>query len=63
MHDCIPDPKGQYMNTPVDLPPVFPVVNAVLGFQIRPSKSMEVNIEGGLHSFPFFGISGVYLFR
>jgi hypothetical protein len=44
------------------LPPVFPVVNAILGVQIRPMPKMAINIEGGIRTFPFFGISGGYFF-
>ncbi|HWO25953.1 MAG TPA: hypothetical protein VNO30_44775 [Kofleriaceae bacterium] len=45
-----------------NLPPVFPVVNAILGVQIRPFDKMTINIEGGLRTFPFFGVSGGYFF-
>ena len=40
-----------------DLPPVFPVVNAILGLQIRPTESMTINIEGGIRTLPFVGVS------
>jgi hypothetical protein len=45
-----------------NLPPVFPVVNAILGVQIRPLDKMTINLEGGLRTFPFFGVSGGYFF-
>jgi hypothetical protein len=45
-----------------NLPPVFPVVNVILGVQIRPMPKMTINIEGGIRTFPFFGISGGYFF-
>jgi hypothetical protein len=68
---CVPDrfngtatytePGGP---TPVayDLPPVFPVVNAILGFQLKPSDKMTINIEGGIRTLPFFGVSSSYFF-
>ncbi len=43
-----------------DLPPVFPVVNAILGVQIRPTPKSVINIEGGIRTIPFFGISAGY---
>jgi len=45
-----------------DLPPVFPVVNAIIGVQIRPMPKATINIEGGIRTFLFFGISGGYFF-
>jgi hypothetical protein len=45
-----------------NLPPVFPVVNAIIGVQIKPTEKMTINIEGGLRTFLFFGISSSYFF-
>lgn len=45
-----------------DLPPVMPVINAVIGLQIRPLEKMTINIEGGIRTLPFFGASGTYFF-
>lgn len=46
-----------------DIPPVFPIVNMVLGVEFRPIDSIAINIEGGLRSlFPFAGASAAYLF-
>ncbi len=47
---------------PYDLPPVFPVINAVLGLQIRPVSKLTINIEGGIRTFPFAGASAAYFF-
>jgi hypothetical protein len=56
-----PDPGGP---TPVayDLLPVFPVVNAILGFSIKPTDKMTINVEGGIRTLPFFGVSSSYFF-
>lgn len=56
-----PDPGGP---TPVayNLPPVFPVVNAILGFELKPSDKMTINLEGGIRTLPFFGVSSSYFF-
>jgi hypothetical protein len=40
-----------------NLPPVFPVVNAILGVQIRPTDKIVINVEGGIRTLPFLGIS------
>ena len=45
-----------------NLPPVFPVVNAILGLQLKPFDKMTVNIEGGIRTFLFFGVSSSYFF-
>jgi hypothetical protein len=45
-----------------NLPPVFPVVNAIIGLQIRPAPKAVINVEGGIRTFPFFGVSGGYFF-
>jgi hypothetical protein len=45
-----------------DLPPVMPVLNAVIGLQLRPLEKMTINIEGGIRTLPFFGASGTYFF-
>jgi len=52
-------PGGNNPGTPVeyDLPPVFPVVNAILGVQIKPIPKMVINIEGGIRTAPFFGMT------
>jgi hypothetical protein len=47
---------------PYDLPPVFPVINAILGVQIRPISKLTINVEGGIRTFPFVGVSGAYFF-
>jgi hypothetical protein len=45
-----------------DLPPVFPVVNAILGLQIRPVEKAVINIEAGIRTLPFLGISAGYFY-
>jgi hypothetical protein len=45
-----------------DLPPVFPVVNAIIGLQIRPTPKAVINIEGGIRTLPFIGVSAGYFF-
>ena len=45
-----------------DLPPVFPVVNAIIGVQIKPMDKVVINIETGIRTIPFFGTTVGYFF-
>jgi hypothetical protein len=45
-----------------DLPPVFPVVNAIIGLQYKPIEKLTINVEGGIRTFLFFGVSSSYFF-
>jgi hypothetical protein len=58
------DDSGQAESAPkeYDLPPVFPVVNAIVGLQFKPSPKAVINIEGGIRTLPFIGLSAGYLF-
>lgn len=51
-------------DTPVkyNLPPVFPVVNAIIGLQFKPIDKLTINLEGGIRTFLFFGLSSSYFF-
>jgi hypothetical protein len=57
-----PDHPGDPEPNPYNLPPVFPVVNAIIGVQIRPIPKAVINIEGGIRTLPFIGISAGYFF-
>ena len=65
---CVPPPNGTATptagGTPVkyDLPPVFPVVNAIIGLQYRPIPKATVNFEMGIRTLLFIGFSGSYFF-
>ena len=58
------DSDGQNFNTAVkySLPPVFPVINGILGVQIKPVDKVVINIEGGIRTLPFFGVEVGYFF-
>jgi hypothetical protein len=49
--------EGTETQVAYDLPPVFPVVNAILGLQIKPTDHLTINLEGGIRTLPFVGIS------
>ncbi|MFT3695224.1 MAG: hypothetical protein QM831_18980 [Kofleriaceae bacterium] len=56
------DSDGHGFTQPVkyDLPPVFPVINGIIGFQFKPIDNLVINLEGGIRTLPFFGISVGY---
>jgi hypothetical protein len=45
-----------------NLPPVFPVVNAIIGLQFKPTEKMTINLEGGIRTVLFLGIGSSYFF-
>jgi hypothetical protein len=59
-------PDGTILTSPqqvkYDMPPIFPVVNAIIGLQIKPVANMVINIEGGIRTLPFLGTSIGYFF-
>lgn len=57
-----PDHPGDPEPNPYGLPPVFPVVNAVIGLQIKPVEKAVINIEAGIRTIPFVGMSAGYFF-
>ena len=54
--------EGEETQVAYNLPPVFPVVNAIVGLQIKPTDTMTINIEGGIRTLPFVGISSSLFF-
>lgn len=54
------DQEGQV--NAYDLPPVFPVVNAIVGVQFRPTEQLVINVEGGIRTLPFVGVSTAFFF-
>lgn len=59
---CMDDPNAVNRDTPYDLPPVMLVINAIVGVQVRPTNEIFINIEGGLRTVPFFGMTAGYYF-
>ena len=68
---CVPQGKfggqgmfaeGTLTQVAYDLPPVFPVVNAIVGLEVKPTEHMTINIEGGIRTLPFVGISSSFFF-
>lgn len=61
LESCI-DAPAPNMDDPYDLPPVMLVINAIVGVQIRPTNEIFINLEGGLRTVPFFGMTAGYYF-
>jgi hypothetical protein len=58
---CTPNPKDP-SQCAYGLPPVFPVVNAIIGVQWKPIPKMTVNLETGIRTLPFIGLDSAYFF-
>jgi hypothetical protein len=58
------DGNGTPESSPVkyNLPPVFPVVNAIIGVRFKPTPKVVINVEGGIRTLPFIGFSAGYFF-
>jgi hypothetical protein len=57
------DPQpGVAVQVPYNLPPVFPVLNAIVGLQARPTPKITINLEGGIRTLPFIGLDANYFF-
>jgi hypothetical protein len=54
--------EGTQTEVKYDLPPVFPVVNAIVGLQIKPIEKAVINVEMGIRTVPFIGTSFGYFF-
>ena len=60
---CQQDPAAVDVKTPdPDIPPLFPVLNVLVGVQIRPLDNVAINIEGGIRTVPFVGTTVAVLF-
>ncbi|HTE56375.1 MAG TPA: hypothetical protein VK698_36225 [Kofleriaceae bacterium] len=63
--DCMPDQvatEGRQLAEPADLPPVFPVVELLVGLQWRPVEKLTFNFDTGIRTAPFFGLSSTLYF-
>ncbi len=63
--DCMPDTvaaEGRQLDEPADLPPVFPVVELLIGLQWRPAPKVTINLDAGIRTAPFAGLSSVVYF-
>lgn len=54
-NDCATDPMGERQNDRIDVP-VFPVLNVVAGFELRPVRWLAIDLDFGLHTAPYVGV-------
>lgn len=59
---CMNDPNPEQVNDPSDIPPVFPVVNIVLGLHYSPIENLSFYLDGGMRSLFFVGLGTAYFF-
>ena len=61
--NCMDDRSpGAQVDDPADIPPVFPVVNIVVGAQYSPIENLSIYVEGGMRTLFFFGLGTAYFF-
>ncbi len=53
--DCTTDPMGERQHEEIDVP-VFPVLNVIAGFELRPTRWFALTIDAGLHTAPYLGV-------
>jgi hypothetical protein len=59
--DCVAATSGQ-VDDPADTPPVFPVVNLLVGGQYRHDDKLSFNLELGLRTVFYTGVGATYYF-
>jgi hypothetical protein len=58
---CSQKPNAEHVRDPEeDVPPVFPIVNLLVGAQFRPTDKITINVEGGIRTVPYVGVSFGY---
>lgn len=60
---CMRDPNAVQVNEPnPDIPPVFPVINLLVGGQFRPADKIAINFEIGTRTAFYAGLGASYMF-
>lgn len=59
---CMVDPNAAQVNEPAGIPPVFPVINLLVGGQVRPVDKVAINFELGLRTAFYAGFGASYMF-
>ncbi len=60
---CMQSPTAKDIREKKDLPPVVPILDAILGLQVTLSDQVFLNIDGGLQTALFFGVSLSFFFE
>ena len=63
LEDCMQAPDAGDVRQPIDLPPVVPLMTALVGVQYAPSPYVTFNLEGGLQTTFFVGMSAAVFFE
>ena len=63
LNSCLPNPDGNAVDKPLDLPPLVPLMNATLGLQYNPSNQVAINFDTGVQTMLFVGISVDFFFE
>ena len=63
LDSCMQQPDADDVRRPIDLPAVVPIITALLGVQYAPSERVSFNIEGGLQTTFFIGLSAAVFFE
>lgn len=56
------DSPGEEVARAYDLPPVFPVLNALVGFEFKPMDKLSISLEAGIRTLLFWGANVSYFF-
>jgi len=60
---CFQKPNAEHLrDEEKGVPPVLPVINAMVGLQFNPIEQVAINIEIGIRTIPYFGMSAGYFF-
>lgn len=60
---CMQQPNADDVRRPIDLPPVVPIMTGLVGIQYAPSEHVAFNLEGGLQTIFFVGVSVAIFFE
>ncbi len=60
---CMQQLNADDVRRALDLPPVVPIMTAHLGIQYAPSERVSINLEGGLQTTFFIGVSAAVFFE
>lgn len=60
---CRQQPEADDVRRAIDLPPVVPIMTGLIGIQYAPSERVALNLEGGLQTTFFVGVSAAVFFE
>ena len=63
LDSCTQQPDATAVRKPLNIPPVVPIVNVILGVQYHPHDQVAINLDAGLQTALFIGISVDFFFQ